>query len=348
MSASRGDRRRRTAVISSLVLGAFLLPAAVAHAEPTASDVQEEIERLEEEFIELNATYNEAKESYEAAEEKLEGILGDIETAENKVEALSGGVRALANTTYTGVDLTSPAQLIGATGPEAALEHQADLTYLSEQHQENLAQYVEELEHLEGLRTEAEATEQAAADALEEAEEATEAAEEAIGEQEELLSELTAEEQAAATENISTEESASSGGGGGGSGGGGGASYTGPASGNAQTVLDFAYAQIGKPYIWGGTGPNGYDCSGLTQAAWAQVGVTLPRVTYDQINAGQRVSWENKQPGDLLFFYGPNPSHVGLYAGNGVMVHASTSARPIGTVQLSDYYRSNFVAAVRP
>lgn len=108
MSASRGDRRRRTAVISSLVLGAFLLPAAVAHAEPTASDVQEEIERLEEEFIELNATYNEAKESYEAAEEKLEGILGDIETAENKVEALSGGVRALANTTYTGVDLTSP------------------------------------------------------------------------------------------------------------------------------------------------------------------------------------------------------------------------------------------------
>ena len=346
MSASRGDRRRRTAVISSLALGVLLLPAAVAHAEPTASDVQEEIERLEEEFIELNATYNEAKETYKAAEEKLEGVLGDIETAEKKVEELSGGVRALANTTYTGVDLTSPAQLIGATGPEDALEHQADLTYLSEQHQESLSQYVEELEHLESLRTEAEATEQAAADALEESEEATEAAEAAIAEQEELLSELTAEEQAAATENVSTDDSAGSGGGGGG--GGGGASYTGPASGNAQTVLDFAYAQIGKPYIWGGTGPNGYDCSGLTQAAWAQVGVTLPRVTYDQINAGQRVSWENKQPGDLLFFYGPNPSHVGLYAGDGVMVHASTSARPIGTVQLSDYYRSNFVAAVRP
>jgi cell wall-associated NlpC family hydrolase len=324
----------------------------VAHAEPTASDVQEEIERLEEEFIELNATYNEAKETYEAAEEKLEGVLGDIETAEKKVEDLSGGVRALANTTYTGVDLTSPAQLIGATGPEAALEHQADLTYLSEQHQTSLAQYVEELENLESLRAEAESTEEAAAEALEEAEEATEAAEAAIEEQEELLSELTAEEQAAATENISTDDSAGSGGGGSSSGssggGGGGASYTGPASGNAQTVLDFAYAQIGKPYIWGGTGPNGYDCSGLTQAAWAQVGVTLPRVTYDQINAGQRVSWENKQPGDLLFFYGPNPSHVGLYAGDGVMVHASTSARPIGTVQLSDYYRSNFVAAVRP
>lgn len=336
MSASRGDRQRRTAVIASFALGALLLPAAVAHAEPTVDEVQEEIERLEEEFIELNATYNEAKETYEAAEEKLEGILEDVETAEQKVESLSTGVRALANTTYVGVDLTSPAQLIGATGPEAALEHHADLTYLSDQHQENLSQYVEELDHLESLRAEAESTEEAAADALEESEEATEEAEEAIQEQEDLLSELTAEEQAAATENVSSGDS------------GGGGSYTGPATGNAQTVLDFAYAQVGKPYVWGGTGPGGYDCSGLTQAAWAQAGVNLPRTTFDQVNAGQRVSWENKQPGDLLFFYGASPSHVGLYAGDGVMVHASTSARPIGTVQLSDYYRSNFVTAVRP
>ncbi|GHC91852.1 hypothetical protein GCM10007079_39610 [Nocardiopsis terrae] len=340
MSASRGDRRRQTAVIASFALGALLLPAAVAHAEPTADEVREEIESLEEEFIELNATYNEAKETYEAAEEKLEGILGDIETAEERVEELSGGVRTLANTAYTGVDLTSPTQLIGATGPEEALEHQADLAYLSEQHQESLSQYVEELEHLESLRTEAEETESSAAEALEEAETATEESEDAISEQEAILADLTAEEQAAATENVSTDS--------GGGGGGGGATYTGPASGNAQTVLNFAYAQVGKPYVWGGTGPGGYDCSGLTQAAWAQVGVNLPRTTYDQVNAGQRVSWENKQPGDLLFFYGSSPSHVGLYAGDGVMVHASTSSRPIGTVQLSDYYRSNFVAAVRP
>lgn len=311
----------------------------MAHAEPTVDEVQEEIERLEEEFIDLNATYNEAKETYEAAEEKLEGILEDIETAEQKVDSLSTGVRTLANTTYTGVDLASPVQLIGATGPEEALEHQADLTYLSDQHQESLAQYVEELDHLDSLRTEAESTEEAASEALEDSEEATEEAEEAIEEQEALLSELTAEEQAAATENVSSGDSG---------GGGGGGSYTGPATGNAQTVLDFAYAQVGKPYVWGGTGPGGYDCSGLTQAAWAQAGVPLPRTTYDQVNAGQRVSWENMQPGDLLFFYGASPSHVGLYAGDGVMVHASTSSRPIGTVQLSDYYRSNFVTAVRP
>lgn len=341
VSAFRGATGRRSAVIASICLVAFLSPSAVAHAEPTADEVREEIERLEEEFIELNATYNDAKETHETAEEKLEDLLDDIEDTEETVDDLSGGVRSLANAAYTGVDLTSPAQLIGASGPEEALEHQADLTYLSDQQQAGLSQYVEELEHLESLRTEVESTEESAAEAMAEAEEATEEAEEAISEQEDLLAELTAEEQAAATQNVSSGDS-------GGGGGGGGASYTGAASGNARVALDFAYNQIGKPYVWGGTGPGGYDCSGLTQAAWGQAGVSLPRTTYDQVNAGQRVSWENKQPGDLLFFYGASPSHVGMYAGDGVMVHASTSSRPIGTVTLNDYYRNSFVAAVRP
>ncbi|SIO86334.1 C40 family peptidase [Nocardiopsis sp. JB363] len=343
MSAYRGAPGRRSAVIASICLGAFLTPMAVAHAEPTADEVREEIQSLEEDFIELNAAYNDAKEAHEAAEEKLEELIGDIETAEETIDELSGGVRSLANIAYTGVDPTSPTQLIGAEGPEEALEHQADLTYLSDQQQAGLDQYVDELDHLESLREESESTEESAADSMAEAEEATEEAEEAIAEQEELLDELTAEEQAAATENVSNDT-----GGGGGGEGGGGSSYTGPATGNAQIALDFAYAQIGKPYVWGGTGPGGYDCSGLTQAAWSQAGVNLPRTTYDQVNAGQRVSWENMQPGDLMFFYGASPTHVGLYAGDNVMVHASTSSRPIGTVTLNDYYRSSFTAAVRP
>ncbi|NYH50901.1 cell wall-associated NlpC family hydrolase [Nocardiopsis arvandica] len=342
MSGSRRGRGRRTAALSSLTFAALLLPCAVAHAEPTAEEVREEIESLEEEYIELNGTYNEAKETHEAAEEKLEEILEEVETAEKKVDELGLGARQLASSTYTGIDLTSFHQLIDSTGPEDALAHQADLEYLSEKHDENLEQYVLELENLETLEAEASETEEEAAEALKKAEEATEEAEAAMQEQEELLSELTAEEQAAATENVGQT--------GGGGGGGGGATYTGPASGSAKTALDFAYAQVGKPYVWGGTGPGGYDCSGLTQAAWAAAGVNLPRTTYQQVNAGQRVSWENKQPGDLLFFYpgGNGPDHVGMYAGDNVMVHASTSSRPIGTVTLSSYYRSNFVTAVRP
>ena len=342
---------RRTAIVASLAAGVLLLPASVAHADPTADEVREEIESLEEEYSDLNAVYNDAQEAHEAAQEELSEILEDIEDTEEKVESLGVGVRGLANAAYSGVDLTSPTHLIGADGPQAAIEHQADLNYIASTQNQGLEQYLEELEHLESLESEASATEEAAAESLEEAETAAEEAEEAIAEQEELLSELTEEERAAATENVSndtTESTGGSGGSGGGTGGSTGSSYNGPASGSAATALEFAYAQVGKPYIWGGTGPNGYDCSGLTQAAWAAAGVSLPRTTYDQVNAGTQVSWDNMQPGDLLFFYGPNPGHVGLYAGDGVMVHASTSSKPIGTVTLNDYYRSNFYVGVRP
>ena len=89
----------------------------------------------------------------------------------------------------------------------------------------------------------------------------------------------------------------------------------------AEKALAFARAQIGKPYVWGATGPDSYDCSGLTQAAWKAAGVDLPRVTYDQVNAGTTVPLSQAQPGDLVFFY-DDITHVGVYVGNGMMIHA--------------------------
>ncbi|MFG3583503.1 NlpC/P60 family protein [Streptomyces sp. NPDC047990] len=89
----------------------------------------------------------------------------------------------------------------------------------------------------------------------------------------------------------------------------------------AGKAVAFARAQIGKPYVWGATGPGSYDCSGLTQAVWKAAGVTLPRTTYDQVNAGTTVPLSAIEPGDLVFFYG-DISHVGLYVGNGMMIHA--------------------------
>lgn len=89
----------------------------------------------------------------------------------------------------------------------------------------------------------------------------------------------------------------------------------------AEKALAFARSQIGKPYVWGATGPDSYDCSGLTQAAWKAAGVDIPRVTYDQVNAGTTVTLANAQPGDLVFFY-DDITHVGIYIGNGMMIHA--------------------------
>lgn len=89
----------------------------------------------------------------------------------------------------------------------------------------------------------------------------------------------------------------------------------------AAKVLEAAYSQLGVPYVWGGTSPNsGLDCSGLTQYAYSQAGISLPRVTYDQINAGTRVSLNDLKPGDLLF--PADTSHVSIYVGDGNVIHA--------------------------
>ncbi|WP_327177546.1 C40 family peptidase [Streptomyces sp. NBC_01335] len=103
----------------------------------------------------------------------------------------------------------------------------------------------------------------------------------------------------------------------------------------AAEAVAFAYGAIGKPYVWGATGPSAYDCSGLTQAAWRAAGVSLPRTTYTQINAGQRVSRSQLAPGDLVFFYS-GISHVGLYVGDGKMIHAPRPGAPIRVAPIDE------------
>ena len=93
------------------------------------------------------------------------------------------------------------------------------------------------------------------------------------------------------------------------------------ATAKAAKALAFARAQIGKPYVWGASGPGSYDCSGLTLAAWKAAGVTLPRTAWDQAKSGTTVSVDHTQPGDLVFFY-DDISHVGICSGDGMMIHA--------------------------
>ncbi|MEU9476413.1 NlpC/P60 family protein [Streptomyces sp. NPDC048191] len=96
----------------------------------------------------------------------------------------------------------------------------------------------------------------------------------------------------------------------------------------AAMAVSYAYAKLGSPYVWGATGPNAFDCSGLVQAAYRSAGISLPRTTYAQINAGRRVSRSELRPGDLVFFYS-GVSHVGIYVGNGQMIHAPNPSAPV-------------------
>lgn len=112
-----------------------------------------------------------------------------------------------------------------------------------------------------------------------------------------------------------------------------------------ETALTYAKSQLGKPYVWAADGPDSFDCSGLTLRAWQAAGVELPRVTYDQINASPRVAKSDLRPGDLVFFHGSSPSHVGIYAGNGQIIHAP---RPGESVEYTSLSSMPFSGATRP
>jgi cell wall-associated NlpC family hydrolase len=92
----------------------------------------------------------------------------------------------------------------------------------------------------------------------------------------------------------------------------------------AQVAVDTALAQQGTPYVWAGAAPGGFDCSGLTQYAFQAAGIALPHSSRAQSTMGTPIAQADLQPGDLVFFYSP-VSHVGIYIGDGQMVHAPSS-----------------------
>ena len=116
------------------------------------------------------------------------------------------------------------------------------------------------------------------------------------------------------------------------------------ASGSAGAAVNYAMAQVGDAYSYGAAGPDAFDCSGLTMAAWAAAGVGLPHSSSAQYGSGPHIAASDLQPGDLVFYYSPI-SHVGMYIGNGMIVHA---ANPSTGVQVAGLYSMPYSGAVRP
>ncbi|ALE77030.1 hypothetical protein FRP1_30510 (plasmid) [Pseudonocardia sp. EC080625-04] len=118
--------------------------------------------------------------------------------------------------------------------------------------------------------------------------------------------------------------------------------FTPPTDPAQRAAVTYALAQLGKPYVWGAKGPDGFDCSGLMLAAWASAGVPIPAGTVNQKNAGTPASPANIAPGDLVFIPGSlgspdNPRHVGMYVGQGLVVNAYDSSTGVVLQPLSDW-----------
>ncbi len=117
----------------------------------------------------------------------------------------------------------------------------------------------------------------------------------------------------------------------------------------AAAIISTAKNYIGVPYVWGGTTPSGFDCSGYTKYVFAKHGISLPRTAAEQYNVGSYVSKANLKAGDLVFFttYKAGPSHLGIYLGNGSFIHASSSKGVIISSLSNSYFAERYIGAKR-
>ncbi|GAA4890281.1 C40 family peptidase [Streptomonospora salina] len=329
---STGGRRtaRRIATGFGVVaVGSLIVPSGVAYAEPTREEVEATLDDLQEEADGIVQEYNQAQEDYDAAEEKAEDLEERVGDEQERYEGLRDDVAHFASAAYQGNDLDSPASVVNVESPAELLAQSADVGYLSENQKQKLDDFSDSSERLFRLKDEAETALDEAKDKKDESEEKKDEVEEKIEEQEELLAEFPTADPAGGGDDSA------------------GGSYTGAASGDARAALDFAYAQLGKPYVYGSAGPDSYDCSGLVMRSWGAAGVSLPRTTYGQAEAGNRVTRDQLQPGDIVFFFG-GLGHDGLYVGNGQMIHAPRSGKNVEVVSLSGYWDGQFQFGVRP
>ncbi|MEV5409216.1 NlpC/P60 family protein [Thermopolyspora sp. NPDC052614] len=301
---------------------------AIADPRPTIAQAKARLAKLEDKADQAVERYNEANESWKKKRKKYQELNADFKRQQERVLAMRSSIVGLAVTAYQGADALAMPGIAGGGDPLMTLNGLATLSQISKVRSEAMSGYEAEVKDLGARRDRAKTAFEEAADDREKFRKKRDEVEKLVTEQERLLRRL-------GTYNAGNTNST-------------GLKYTGPASGNARTALQFAYSQIGKPYRYGGTGPGVWDCSGLTQAAWRAAGVELPRTTTQQWawGANRRVSMDDLQPGDLLFSNGLG--HVGVYAGDGKMVHAPRTGDVVKVVTLSSYGMGRFVGAVRP
>ncbi|MGP4025277.1 NlpC/P60 family protein [Actinomadura sp. 3N407] len=302
----------------------------MAHADPqpTRAQVQKKLDKLAEEMGQKVEKFNQLNEKLKIAKKKYTIASKSSKEEQAAFEEQRSKIAQMAAAAYKNGDTNNVTGFVGTNDPQAILDQAAVFSHLSQERSSQLTQFLATAQRLRREEAQAKASYEDVQAKTKELREQKKKLDKEVAKQKALLRRL---------------------GGGTSSGGSGsvGGTYNGPASGSARTALNFAYAQLGKPYQYGAEGPNSYDCSGLTMKAWAAAGVSITRTTHSQYAATKRVSKSNLQPGDLVFFSGLG--HMGMYVGGGKMIHAPRTGKNVEVVTItSGYYLNNYYGAGRP
>ncbi|WP_405685206.1 NlpC/P60 family protein [Streptomyces sp. NBC_00057] len=306
-----------------------------AHADPqlTPAQVRAEVDRLYHDAEVATEQYNDSKEKATATADAVDTLRDEAARRTERLNASRDALGSLAAAQYRTGGLDPAVQLALSSDPDQYLERASYVDRIGDRRAAEVDGVERQVARIAQLRSQAKGKLAALASRQAELKKHKATIRAKLADAQRLLATLPPAERAAYESSDSARSADRS-------------TARGPVqapNARAAEAIAFAYGALGKPYVWGATGPSSFDCSGLTQAAWRSAGVSLPRTTYTQINAGQHVSRSELAPGDLVFFYS-GVSHVGLYIGNGQMIHAP---RPGAPVRIAPIDQMPFAGATR-
>jgi cell wall-associated NlpC family hydrolase len=322
----------------ALVGGLISYAGAVsASPQPTVTQVTAQVSALTTDENKAIQHYDLVNQQLASANESLKQIDAEQAKDQKQFDAMRTDIAQVAAAAYEDGNMTSMVTLLSAANPQVILSKASMLVQLSSARYTEMQQFIDAARQLTSAQEQAKQAETAIAALRNQAKVTAASIEKNLSKKKSLLATLTAQEQATVTSHASE----------------GGGSTTGtdplPTGTQAEDAVAFAYQQLGCPYVYGATGPcpDGFDCSGLVQAAWAHAGVAIPRDTYEQWDALTHIPLSDLEPGDLIYFNGE--SHVGMYVGGGDMIDAPQPGQDVEKVSLSgSWYQETEDGAARP
>jgi cell wall-associated NlpC family hydrolase len=312
------------ASVAAAILSLVLLPGGGAAAAPSPADTEKQLAALGVKMDKINEAGNSARVQLKRVQTQKAGLDRQMGASQATLDESRAAVGRIAASAYRDGGMRMSAAILEGS-PGQFLDQMATLEWLSSAQKATLAAAKTQQTQFDQAKTKVDLQVQSA----------TRLQKQLDSQRTQLSKELTKWQQIKRT--LAVKQNST----GGGTNNGGSSSdsgsthvtYSGPASGNAASVVRFALAQQGEPYVFGAAGPHSWDCSGLTEMAWAQVGVSLPHSSSQQYAQIRHVSKADIEPGDLIFFY--DFSHVGVYIGNNQVVHAPTEGESVKVTNIS-------------
>ena len=339
------NRRKRPRGRALLALGTATTFAVVATVpgsslaapEPSINEVRKQVDQLYEQAEKVTEQANELGDQMKVIDRRVRKLSVDVNHQQKKLDSLRGDIGQYAAAEYRTGAMDTTVQLLVADDPDEFLAQMSSAKAFAGQQGDLLRQLQAEQKRLAEQRAAREAELSRFRKAKAAANERKKIANSKADKAQALLDRLSAKEQARLDALRATAADRAS--------RGGERIPAPPPSGSrGATALAYARAQLGEPYVYGGDGPGEWDCSGLTMMAWAEAGVSLPHSSREQYNTSPKVSESDLAPGDLVIFY-DDAHHVGLYAGEGMVLHAP---RPGKSVEYADMDTMPIYGFARP